>query len=69
MYWALGSAPENEDYIMSIGDVIVLGIVAAAVILAAVRIYKKKNTCGCGCSGCTAGCDRNPVREKTSDRG
>jgi len=44
---------------MSIGDFIVLGIVAAAVVLAVVRIYKKKNTCGCGCSGCTSGCGRH----------
>ncbi len=43
---------------MSIGDFIVLGIVAVVVVQAVVRIYKKKNTCGCGCSGCTAGCDK-----------
>ena len=43
---------------MSIGDIIVLGLIAAAVVTAAVRIRKKRSTCGCGCSGCTARCDR-----------
>ena len=49
---------------MSIGDIVVLGIVAAAVVLAVIRISKKKTSCGCGCSGCTAGCDKAGHTEK-----
>jgi len=48
---------------MSIGDIIVLGIVAAAVVLAILRIRRKKTGCGCGCDGCTAGCGRSGKKD------
>lgn len=50
---------------MNVWDILLLGILAVALILAARRVAKarKSGGCGCGCAGCTRSCaDRGGKR-------